>query len=581
MKFNKIILSTILSGLILFSCSKKVLDDRPLGQLDLEAISNKDGVESLLIGAYSLLDGVGSPNTANYNYWESAGSNWVYGSICGTEAHKGSYSADQGDLQSVERFVITSYNESMGSKWGTVYDGVQRCNDVLRVMRTVAGLNPKDTTEIRAEALFLRAHYHFEAKKMWNHVPFVDESITYDAGNYYLSNEEDIWPRIEDDLKYAVTNLPPVQSEIGRANHYSAEALLAKAYLFQNKYDSAKILLDEIIGSGVYHLATHFHDNFDAATQNYSEEYIFAAQTSVNDGSAGLNGNYGDIFNYAGGLCCGFFQPSQFLVNHFKTDPITGLPNLDEDNLTNIKSDNGLSSEDPFSPDTASVDPRLDWTVGRRGIPYLDWGLHPGSFWIIDQSSGGPYSPIKNMYLKSQVGTLSDVSGWDAASNANNINLIRYADVLLWAAEAEVLSKNGSLAKAQQYVNEIRMRAADPTGWVYKYKNDQDPSQGYSDTPAAHYFIKPYPGVWTDPVFAMNAIRYERMLELGMEGHRFFDLVRWGIAAKVINAYLVKEKNICGYLAGSVFVAGKNEYYPIPQSEIDKSKNQLKQNNGY
>ena len=583
MKIHTILLKTITGAAIFFSCSKSVLDKPAPGWLNPQDLTNKTGVDGLLIGAYSLLDGVGSINVAINDSWQSAGSNWVYGSVCGTEAHKGSSEGDQPDMGSLEEFKATSFNPSMAGKWATVYDGVQRCNDVLRIMRLATDIKPADTVEIRSEALFLRAHYHFEAKKIWNHVPFVDESVTYDAGNYKMSNEADIWPHIEDDLEYAIAHLPGVAKDIGRANHYSAEALLAKVYMFQGKYDSAKTLLTDIISSGHYQLSPHYGDNFNAEKQN-NQENIFVAETSVNDGSGGMNGNYGDIFNYpnSGPVgCCGFFQPSQFMVNHFKTDPVSGLPNLDENNLTDIPSDYGKTSGDAFTPYAGTVDPRLDWTVGRRGIPYLDWGLHPGADWIVDQSTGGPYSPIKNMYYKSQQGIYSDRQGWTTASNAIHIGLIRYADVLLWAAEAEVFTQNGSLAKAQEYVNQVRMRAADPGGWVYQYKNAQDPSQGFSDTPAANYKINPYPGVWTDPLMAIQAIRYERMLELGMEGHRFFDLVRWGIAANSINTYLSKEKSISGYLSKSVFVAGKNEYFPIPQSEIDKSDHLLIQNHGY
>jgi starch-binding outer membrane protein, SusD/RagB family len=582
MRSIKILLIVFLAGAILYSCSKESLNERPLGQLDANAVTNKAGVDALLIGAYSLLDGIGSPNILQQ--WEAPGSNWLYGSVCGSEAHKGSFSNDQTDMQSIERFTTTASNEFMGSKWGTVYDGAQRSNDVLRIMRNVAGLTETDTIEFRAEALFLRAYYHFEAKMMWNHVPFVDETITYEAGNYKLSNKTDIWPNIEEDLKYAADHLPDDQVQVGRANHFTALALLAKAYLFQNKFDSAKTVLDEIISSGKYSLGK-YEDNFDPATQN-GPESVFAAQTSVNDGSQGNNGNGGDVLNYPNGNgpvgCCGFFQPSQYLVNHFKTDPGTGLPDLDNYNQTDVKNDYGLLSSDPFVPDAGTLDPRLDWTVGRRGIPYLDWGIHPGNDWIREQSSGGPYSPIKNLIKKSQIGTFSDVSFWTpGGANANNINLIRYAEVLLWAAEAEVQSQNGSLQKAQDYVNQVRRRAADPSGWVYKYNNDQDPSLGFSTTPAAHYFIKPYPGTWTDPAFALKAIRYEMMLELGMEGHRFFDLVRWGIAQPEITAYLAKEKNITGYLNDAKFDSAQNNYFPIPQSEIDKSNHLLQQNPNY
>ncbi len=581
MKKDKILLITIITGCILHACNKSALDQRPLGQLDATALANKEGVQGLLIGAYSLLDGVGSPNSRVP--WEGAGSNWLFGSVCGSEAHKGSQSGDQPDMQSLERFTPAATNGILASKWATVYDGIQRCNDVLRIMRNAKDMTASDTTEVRAEALFLRAHYHFEAKKMWNKVPFVDENITYDAGNYKMDNATDIWPRIEEDLKYSLANLPFSQDQIGRANHFTASALLAKAFLFQHKFDSAKTLLDEIVSSGKYALG-NYADNFNAETQN-GKEYIFAAHASVNDGAQGGNGNLGDILNfpYGGGAsdCCGFFQPSQYLVNHFKTDSITGLPDLDNFNQVNVKNDWGLSSTDPFVPYDGTLDPRLDWTVGRRGIPYRDWGNHPGSDWIREQASGGPYSPIKTAYNRSEHGNLTDVSFWSPGATANNINLIRYADVLLWAAEVEVQSTNGDLEKARDYVNQVRMRAADPSGWVYKYKDPQDPSKGYSDTPAAKYYIKPYPGIWTDKDFALKAIRYERMLELGMEGHRFFDLVRWGIAETSINPYLEKEKNMNGYLAGAVFVPNKNEYFPIPQSEIDKTDHHLEQNPNY
>jgi len=567
--------------LIHFSCNKNVLDSRPLGELDEAALQNKSGVEGLLIGAYSLLDGVGN---YNYNPWTSSASNWIYGSVCGSEGHKGSEKDDQKEIQQLEDFSAIANSSYLEARWAALYDGAQRCNDVLRIMRKVPSLSSQDTIEYRAEALFLRAHYHLEAKKMWNKVPFVDETITYGAGNYKLDNNKDIWPNIEEDLLYAAANLPATQQQIGRANHFTAIALLAKAYMFQHKFKEAKLLLDEIIASGKYGL-DKFEDNFNPETQN-RREYLFAAQNSVNDGGGGTNSNYGDILNAPYGsspFCCGFFQPTQWLVNHFKTDSSSGLPDLDHFNLVDVKSDYGIKSSDSFTTYVGTLDPRLDWTVGRRGIPYLDWGVHPGADWQRDQASGGPYSPIKTIIHKYQVGTYTDRSGWNAFGvTAINTNLIRYADVLLWAAEAEVeLGVDGSLVKAQEYVNLLRNRAADSTGWVYKYVDDQDPSLGFSNVKAANYFIKPYPGTWTDPVFAIKAIRFERMLELGMEGHRFFDLVRWGIASQEINEYFIKEQNITSYLKDAVFVPGKHEYFPIPQSEIDKTDHHLVQNPGY
>lgn len=580
MRYKKIVFITILSATLIYACSKTVLEKRPLGSLDEIEIANKDGVEGLLIGAYSLLDGEGG----NKSDFGTSGSNWPFGSVCGSEAYKGGTSLDdQHDILDFETFQTNATNKTNEAKWATLYDGVQRCNDVIRVMRKATNIKKEDTIEIKAEALFLRAFYHFEAKKIWDKVPFVDESITYAAGNYKIGNEPTIWPFIENDLRFAAENLPPSQDEVGRANHYTALALLAKVYIFQHKFDDAKDLLNEIINSNKYALEENYADNFNPATQNNTES-IFAAQNSVNDDSQGGNGNYGDVLNFptngGPGQCCGFFRPSQYFVNHFKTDSSTGLPDLDHYNDSDITNDEGIHSDQQFTPYQGTLDPRLDWSIGRRGIPYFDWGNHPGYNWTSVQEVFGPYNPKKNAFYKSQLGELTDKSFWTSGATANNINLIRYADVLLWAAEAETESSTGSLDKARDYVNQIRARAANAAGWVYKYKDDLDPALGFSDTPAAKYYVKLYTNPWTHDE-AIKAIRYERMLELGMEGHRFFDLVRWGIAAQDINGYLDKEKISRTYLSNAKFKQGKNEYFPIPQDEIDKSDHRLKQNPGY
>jgi hypothetical protein len=272
--------------------------------------------------------------------------------------------------------------------------------------------------------------------------------------------------------------------------------------------------------------------------------------------------------------CCGFYQPSFSLANAFKTDPVTGYPMPDTYNNTDLKSDQGLKSSDPYTPDnTTPLDPRIDWTMGRRGIPYLDWGINPGFIFVRNQASGGPYSPIKNAPYASQIGVLTDKSSWTAGYTALNVNLIRFADVLLWAAEAE--AEAGSLDNAQNYVNLVRNRAANPAGFV----------QGSP----ANYFIKPYaPGYFTlqGQGGALKLIRFERRLELAMEGHRFFDLVRYGTADVELNAYVAHEV-AAGYnlLSGATFKKGQSEYFAIPQNEIDAStiggKPTLTQNPGY
>jgi len=555
---------------IVYACNKK-LNQLPQDGLTGQEIANKAGVEGLLIGAYSLLDGEGSTKSDV----GSAASNWEYGSICGSEAYTGSIK-DDGDV-SIERFQSTATDGELESKWATVYDGVQRANEVLRVMKLATDISPDDQKHTTAEARFLRGFYHFEAKKMWNNVPYIDETVTYTSNNYHVANDKDVWLDIENDFRYAADNLSvtPYQNAPGRASKYPAMAFLAKAFMFQNKFTEAKPLLDSIITSNHYHLV-NYQDNFNAETKNNAES-VFSAQSSVNDHSEGLNGNYGDLYNYPGtgqgpGGCCGFFQPSQYLVNHFKTDAVTGLPDLDHYNDVDVKNDQGIQSSDAsFKPYSGTLDPRLDWTVGRRGIPYLDWGNAPGADWIRDQDNGGPYLPKKNIFYQSQVGRFTDVGFWSDNANAINVNLIRYADVLLWAAEAEV--EIGSLEKAEEYVNMIRNRAGDPSGWVHSYIDPNDLSKGFSNTPAANYFINPYPDGYFQlhgQAFARKAVYYERMLELAMEGHRFFDLVRWGIADTEINAYIQKEKNLRTYLNGISFKTCNN-YFAIPQSQIDLS----------
>lgn len=574
-KFKILLIGVTTSMVLFYACSKNFLDKSPIGSLDQNTLANKAGVEGVLIGAYSMLDGYGGAGGG----WQSAGSNWVYGGVASDDAYKGSDPGDQADIVPIETYTATGSNGYFNQKWQAVYDAVQRCNDVLRLMATATDINDADKKRIEAESRFLRAHYHMEAKKMWNNVPFVDQTITYAAGNFNVANTADIWPNIVADLDYAIANLPATQSSVGRANSWAAKTLKAKALMFRKDFAGAKPILDDVIANGVtasgkkYALAANFFDNFNAETKN-SSEAVFSCQQSVNDNSNGDNGGWGDVLNfpYNGGPggCCGFYQPSISLANSYKVDAVTGLPLLDTWNAVDFKNDQGITSSQPFTPDvTTPVDPRLDFTIGRRGIPYLDWGLHPGNDWIRDQNNGGPYAAIKNVYFKRQAGALTDKSFWTSGVTANNYTFIRFSDVLLWSAECEV--EVGTLAKAVTLVNQVRSRIKNnPATWVKQ-------SSGAN---AANYQIGLYVS-FPDQAYGRKAVRFERKLELAMEGHRFFDLVRYGTADVELNAYIAKEKAKRTYLNSATFTKGKSEYFPIPQSQIDLSKGALKQNPGY
>lgn len=575
------------TSVLLFACNNSFLNKPPIGSFNSNSLANRAGVEGLLIGAYSMLDGEGGAGTSQ-GPWATSADNWVFGDVCADDAHKGSDPGDQPNIVSLMTWSENASNDYLLVKWQSLYDAVQRCNDVIRTMRSSTGITAADTLEISSEARFLRGLYHFELKKMWSNVPYVNSSISYQNGNWRVPNTTDIWPDIEADFTYAMTNLPATQPQAGRANKYAAEAFLVDAYLYQQKWSQAQPLLQDLITNGEtangqkYALLTNFADNFNPATNHDDAEAVFQAQMSVNDGAGANNANAGDVLNFpyspnSPGTCCGFDQPSYNLVNAFKTDAVTGLPDPVNFNAVNMTNDEGLKSTDPFTPYSGTVDPRLDWTVGRRGIPFLDWGPMTGYDWVRNQASAGPYEPKKDAYYKAETGTYTDNSSWTSGYTANNYSYIRFAQVLLWAAEVEV--EVGSLDQAETYVNMVRERSENSATWVTN-PNGSD---------AANYFIKDYPAGYFTLVGQAQArvlVHFEERLELAMEGHRFFDLVRWGIAAPTLNAYAQQEVGF-GYtlLNGATFTAGKSEYFAIPQAEIDLSQKNgtptLKQNPGY
>jgi starch-binding outer membrane protein, SusD/RagB family len=561
----------------LVSCKDDFLNVAPTGSLANAQVATKAGVEGLLIGAYSALGAKGFTQAAGPNQW-------VWGSILGGEANKGTDPGDFSSINPYQRYETSAIAGDVNGTWNARYEGVARTNSVLRILAQAKDIQDADKKRIAGEARFLRGYYYFDLQRMFNKVPYVDEAVD-DAAAGKVKNTVN-WDKIEADFKFAYDNLPETQGQAGRANKWAAGAHLAKAYLYQKKFAEAKALLATVMTSGkttngkAYGLVPNYAQVFNAANDNH-EESVFAVQTSINTGSVN-NSNGWDVLNYpyntgpdGPGNCCGFFQPSFALVNAFRTDA-TGLPLLDGSYNTGanqVANDYGIESKDAFTADAGNLDPRLDHSVGRRSIPYLDWIAHPGKNWIRSQPYAGPYSPKKYVYYKSQENTLTDGSGWTRGYSVMNYTIIRYADVLLWAAEAEIEAPGGDLAKARDLINQVRKRAANSDFWVKK---------GAAN--AAKYVISEYPAAGWDKAKATSALRFERMLELSGEGHRFFDLVRWGIAATELNTYLTYEgapSRLVTKFGGAKFTAGK-EYLPIPQPQIDISgKDVLTQNPSY
>lgn len=572
MKKNKTLFTIVLAVFALLGgCNKDFLEIKPKGSLDEGVLATEKGVSTLLIGAYSLLDGVSSQFG-----WEAASSNWVYGDIRGMIGNKGTDAGDQPDINPIQSFSETSTNPYLNVKWRSVYEAISRCNSVITVAgkALAAGTITKEQSDLFVkQARALRGWYHFEAWRMWAKVPYIDEKTDQSK----VANTEDIKAKIIADLQEG-TSLPNNMKQVGRFNGTVANVLLAKAKMQMNK-DWAGALANlntaktgtkpngEPIG-----LAKTYGEVFDIVNRNGIES-VYTVQYSVNDGSGAYNAGWGEVLNFpykggggSPGGCCGFFQATQEYVNSFRTTA-DGLPMLDNSyNNFPVKSDQGLTPSQPFTPDAGNLDPRLDWSVGRRGIPYWDWGKHTGSDWVRDQSYAGPYSPKKQVYKKSQEGQYTEVGNWTSGWTANGYRMIRYADILLLAAECQV--ETNDLAGALANINAVRNRAANPDGFVMD-----------GAAPAAKYVIAPYKA-FTDQAQARLAVRMERKLELGMEGHRWFDLNRWGITQTELNRVLAYEKTMAwgNSMYGTATVGPEDVTYPIPQRQIDLSQGKLVQN---
>ena len=561
------------------ACKESFLEITPNGALDEAVLGNAEGVDALLIGAYAMVDGV----TAGIgDGWSSTSSGWVFGSIRGMEANKGTDSGDQPAINPLQTYSEAATNGYLNNKWRTLYEGISRCNATIRTAKSAVesgSLSEADADSFIRQARTLRGFYHFEAWRIWANtetgigIPYIDEETVIAES----TNSEDVRPNIIADLE-AGTALPNDMGQVGRFNKTVSQVLLAKAQMqMYRDYSTAKGLLTEVAASGTNpvgqkaELMERYGDIFDVENRN-DVESIYTVQYSVNDGSGAWNGGRGEVLNFpyksgaSPGGCCGFFNPTQDYVNSFRTDA-SGLPLIDNYNDEKVTNDQGVAVDDPFTPYAGQLDPRLDWAVGRRGIPYWDWGPHTGQDWIRDQSYSGPWSPKKQVYKKSQEGTFTEVGNWTSGYTANGYRMIRYADVLLLLAECKAMTNDGDFGLAE--VNAVRERASNPDGFV---KNEDG-------TDAANYVIGLY-SAFGSAQDAMKAIKFERKLELGQEGHRYYDLQRWGDVQSELSRILAYEKTQewGSSLYGSASIGPEDVNFPIPQRQIDLSNGNLVQN---
>ncbi|PCH66573.1 MAG: hypothetical protein COC06_12505 [Bacteroidales bacterium] len=355
------------------------------------------------------------------------------------------------------------------------------------------------------------------------------------------NTKEEIYLKIEEDLIFAASNLPVDQTEVGRATKGAAQAYLARLYIYWEKWDSALEYCNKVIDSGKYDLNNSYYDNFSI---DNTAESIFAVQYSLDGSDGDTNGNLNErlVWVKPYGTELDFFKPSQNLVNAFATDA-NGLP-LSDGTITDI---------------TQQVDPRLDIVVGRPGIPFLDVGICDDA-WSRTPGSYGYY------IFKKRVPPFNSGQFNSSYPRATSLNydIIRYAEVLLLKAEA--LIENNDLGGAMTLINEIRNRANN-----YHLKNED----GSAD--ASNYLVGKYTS-FASKSEAFNALMIERRLEFSHEGNRFFDLVRWGIVSEIMNNYYRSEQALRPYLSNAVFTQERNEYLPIPQTEIDISGGTLTQN---
>lgn len=571
----KKILYSVLTVLALVgttSCSDFLDDQKPQGVLDSDMVKDPSNVDNLVISAYAVFTTAEDVNSS-FSMWNF--------DVRSDDAYKGGNGTSDGDVfhqLEIEQGVLTT-NWNINDMWVRLYNCISRVNSAISVLEATS-----DSYQLKAQRLgemkFLRAYAHFLLKRLYKNIPFIMDANLKQEDYNTLSNTEfnndEGWQQIINDVEYAYSVLPVKQTDKGRPSKAAAAAFLTKAYLYKayrqddpssnqvtsiNREDLLKVIEysnPDIYSAGGFDLEADFHNNFRPETQyENGVESIWAMQYSINDGTkyGNLNWSYGLIVPNIPGVTdggCDFYKPSQNLVNAYRTDA-DGHPFIDTFN----NKDYDL---------TQDADPRLFLTVGLTGLPYefnSKYMMDASATWSRSNGLYGYYVTLKQN-VDPDCGYLVKGSWWGTPMNRI---VFRYADVLLERAEAYAqLNETGEAIKL---VNKIRKRAKQSTGMIANYPSDY----------GVKFNISTYNGSYSQED-VLKIVKMERRLEMGMESERFFDLVRWGEAEKVLNKYFAEETNKCSIYGDAHFTANKNEYLPIPFSQVAASDGHYTQNIG-
>ena len=563
----------------LTSCSNFLEEQVPQATLTQDEVKDPKYIDNVIISAYAGLVTIEDMN-ASFSLWN-------YDTRSDDAYVGGAEFSDGEPFHRLEKGVgILTRDWNFGSIWGKLYNYLSRVSLSLDVL-AAADQSNATIQQRTAEMKFLRAYGHFQLKRLFKKIPFVNKlNMTEDDYNNLKNTEytnDEGWQQIINDLEDAYKVLPTAQADKGRPTKAAAAAFLAKVYLYkayhQDDAKSHKVTsinseeLQKVVEytnlalytSAGYGLETDMHNNFRPEEQyENGKEVIWGIQYSKNDGTTWGNLNFSNRLivpcipkvHDSGN---DFYKPSHNLVDAYRTNS-NGLPHLDD-----------FAATDYYVGSNETVDPRLFITVGVPGTPYMfnpSYMMNESNVW---SRSGGTYGYFVS--LKQNVDpAYTDIYLFNCdnqwASSMNRI-VFRYADVLLMRAEAMI--QLGQISEAITLINQVRDRAAGLA------KNSV--VANYPSKYGVHYAVGKYKDSYSKDE-AMKIVKMERRLELAMESERFFDLVRWGDAATVINKFYTDESRTMNFLSGSVFTADENEYLPIPYEQIAASNGNYEQNIG-